>query len=78
VSARELASRLGLREKDVADHLEHVARTLEARGARLAVEPAQCRACGFVFEHRARLTRPSRCPECKREQIEPPLFSAAH
>ncbi len=74
-TAHELSARLGLPEKDVAGHLEHLSRSLSAHGLRLEVEPASCLACGFVFEERRKLGKPSRCPKCKSERVEPPAFS---
>lgn len=73
-TAHDLSREAGLREKDVADHLAHLARSLEARGERLSVEPAACIACGFVFSGRERLTRPGACPRCRSTRIDPPVF----
>jgi predicted Zn-ribbon and HTH transcriptional regulator len=71
----ELSQLVRQPEKELAPHLEHLRRSLPAQGARLVVEPATCKSCGHVFEDRTRLTKPSRCPECKKERIEPPRFS---
>jgi predicted Zn-ribbon and HTH transcriptional regulator len=73
-TARDLSSAIGIREKDVAEHLEHLARTLAREGARLVVEPASCMACGYQFSDRARLTRPGSCPSCRSPRIAPPSF----
>src|SRR4051812_47557150 len=75
ISARELGARGGLREKEVLAHLEQVALGARARGERLQIEPPVCEKCQFIFEDRARLGRPSRCPKCKGERIHAPLFS---
>jgi len=71
---RQLADLLGMRERELSDHLPHVARTLRAGGRRLAVRPAECLACGHVFRDRRRLTAPSRCPRCKSLRIDPPAY----
>jgi predicted Zn-ribbon and HTH transcriptional regulator len=76
-TARDLSAEVGVREKDVAEHLAHLARTLEREGGRLVVEPAACLACGFRFSGRTRLTRPGACPECRSTRIDPPVFSLA-
>lgn len=76
-SARDLSTAVGIREKDVADHLAHVERSARARGERLVVQPAACGDCGFQFEGRTRLTKPGACPECRSTRIDPPLFSLA-
>jgi transcriptional regulator len=74
LTARELSALVGVEEKEIAGHLEHLARSLPASGVELVIEPARCAACGFEFQGRRRATRPSRCPECKRERIRPPAF----
>ncbi len=76
MTVRELAVQLGLPERAVLSHLAHLERSL--RGERLVVEPAVCRQCGFVFRKRARFSRPSRCPRCKGEHIEPPRLRILH
>jgi predicted Zn-ribbon and HTH transcriptional regulator len=38
------------------------------------MEPACCRACGFVFHKRERLRKPGRCPACHHSFIEAPVF----
>ncbi len=73
-TARDLSTRLGLREKDVIPHLEHLARSLRRGPERLVVEPAECLACGYRFEDRKKLSRPSACPDCRQQRIEPPIF----
>jgi predicted Zn-ribbon and HTH transcriptional regulator len=73
-TARELSARVGIRERDVAEHLSHLARSAEARGERLVVEPASCLACGYAFRNRDRLSRPSACPRCRSTRIDAPVF----
>lgn len=74
LTARELSARVGISEKEVAGHLAHLARSLRQRGERLQVDPTRCLACGFVFKDRARLDKPSRCPECKSQRLAPSRF----
>jgi len=74
-TAHELSGLVGIPEKQVADHLAHVARSLRPTGERLRVEPAQCLACGFVFRKRDRLDRPSACPVCRSQHLGPPRFA---
>ncbi len=73
LSLRELSQRLSLPEKEVAQHLAHVARA-PGPGRRFLLYPAECRSCGFVFSKRERLTIPSRCPRCRRQTIRRPRF----
>jgi transcriptional regulator len=74
MTARDLSQALGIREKEVFDHLSHIARTVEAQGGRLKVLPFLCLACGWMFEDRKRFTRPSRCPRCKKSHLETPVY----
>jgi predicted Zn-ribbon and HTH transcriptional regulator len=74
-TARELSGAVGVPEKQVAAHLEHLARSLKAAGERLRVEPARCQDCGFTFRKRDRLSRPSRCPVCRSERLDAPRFA---
>lgn len=72
VTLRELSVLVGISERDLPQHLEHLARSLKAEGHQLVIEPAECLSCGFVFEDRQRFTRPSRCPKCRQSRIAPP------
>src|SRR5260221_6353817 len=47
----------------IVDDLEHLLRSLKHTEYKAMVEPARCRACGFVFSTE-KLTKPSKCPEC--------------
>jgi predicted Zn-ribbon and HTH transcriptional regulator len=73
-TARELSAKAGVREKDVAAHLEHLSRSLVHDGERLHVTPPSCVACGYAFRSRERLSRPSACPRCRSTRIDPAIF----
>jgi len=77
LSALDLSGLVGIPEKEVAGHLEHIRQSLHRTGKRIVVRPAECAKCGFVFEKRDRLTRPGKCPVCRSESIHVPLFSIA-
>jgi len=77
LSAHAISGLVGIPEKEVAGHLEHIRQSLHRTGRRFIVQPAECARCGFVFGKRERLTRPSRCPVCKSESLHAPLFSLA-
>lgn len=74
MDARELSEELKVKEKEVYEHLVHVERSVEAAGDRFILAPSQCLLCGYAFEERRRLTRPSRCPRCRRSKIMNPSF----
>ncbi len=71
----DLSQRLGIPEKEVYAHLDHVRRSAAARGLRFVILPAACLSCGFVFKERRRVTRPGRCPECKRTHLRSPTYA---
>ena len=71
---KELSVMLKVSEKDLPEHMEHVAKSLRSKDRQLIVLPAACRTCGYEFENRKKMTQPSRCPLCKSERIDPPLF----
>jgi len=74
-TAKDLSKLVGISEHDVAGHLEHLAKSLRARGERLAMTPPECLDCGFAFPGRERTTRPARCPSCRSRRITLPEFS---
>ncbi len=81
LSAAEIASLVGLdparSEKLVYEHLKHIAKTLRRRrGGRyvLYMVPPRCRDCGYVFTDLDEPRRPSKCPRCRSQRIEPPRF----
>jgi transcriptional regulator len=74
-SARELSQRASLSEKEILEHLPHLARSLAASGRTLGILPARCKSCSFHFEPELSRARPSRCPKCKSERIEAARFS---
>ena len=72
LTTREISERVGIQEKEVLGHLEHVRIALHGG---LVMEPALCMACGFSFRNRGRLKGPGRCPVCRSEHIAEPRFS---
>ena len=76
LSTIELANILGIEEKEIIGHMEHVARSVASRH-KLNIEPAQCRKCGFVFTKKKQFKYPSRCPKCRSELVERARFSIA-
>ena len=71
----QLAGILGTPERQVEDHLAHVVQTVARdRARRFVREPSGCSDCGFQFRDRMRLTRPSRCPQCRSEGISAPRY----
>lgn len=74
MSAREISRAVRIREKEVYEHLDHIARSVNVKRKKLVTIPSQCLQCGYVFKNRKRYSSPSRCPHCKSEQIQHPAY----
>jgi predicted Zn-ribbon and HTH transcriptional regulator len=72
-TASSLARELGLDRRSMEEDLRHMIRTARAAGYAVIVEPAKCKGCGFVFDA-DKLTKPGRCPACRRSRIFEPLI----
>ncbi|MET1102117.1 MAG: transcriptional regulator [Pyrodictiaceae archaeon] len=84
LTAREIAIELGvdpnLYEREVYEHLRHIAKTVRrVTGGRkqLYMIPPVCRDCNYVFKDLKEPRKPSRCPRCKSYRIQPPKFYIA-
>jgi len=75
LSARDISIDVGISEKEVYEHLEHIQRSINKRERNFIVTPAVCKKCGFVFRKRDRLNKPGKCPVCRNEIIQDPFFS---
>lgn len=72
MTAREISGQVGIGEKEVLEHLEHLRIALRGR---LVVTPPACLECGFSFRKRERLGKPGRCPVCRSERIVDPSYT---
>jgi predicted Zn-ribbon and HTH transcriptional regulator len=83
-TVREISQEVRLSEKEVLDHLRHIAAAGgsggaggekgPARGRGFKIIPSECYSCGFSFAKRKRPGRPGRCPVCKSERISEPRY----
>ncbi len=73
LTLKDLASTLGLREREILEHLPHVSRSISP-ARRIQIYPAQCLHCGFAFRKRMRFSTPGKCPQCRSVRIQPPEF----
>ncbi len=71
---RDLSGLVGVSEKDLLGHLEHLERSVRRGEEQLVIEPAKCMSCEFEFSDRKRFTRPGKCPQCKGTRIALPRF----
>lgn len=74
LGVRDLSQQLGISEKDVYEHLEHIRRSVLNRGKRIETTPCECLSCGYVFTDRSRVKKPGRCPKCRQSHIQGPAF----
>ena len=72
-SVSSLARELEITRKAMEDELRHALRSARAAGHEIAVLPARCKACGFVFDAE-KLGKPSRCPACKGTRLFEPTI----
>lgn len=70
-TTRDISKALGMKEKEVLEHLPHVAKTVDSGPGRerFVVESPECMSCGFAFKKRDKLKTPGKCPICKSEEI---------
>jgi predicted Zn-ribbon and HTH transcriptional regulator len=72
--AGRLATEFEITTAAALSHVEHIARSLEGTDEQLLAAPPECLDCGFsAFDDLA--NRPSRCPECKSEDLTEPVFT---
>lgn len=72
-TAKDISRILGIKEKEVYEHLPHVEKSLGNRLS-LICDPARCLTCDYVFTKRKRLTTPGRCPVCRSEHVAAPVY----
>ena len=77
-SGRELSKIVGISEKEVYEHLPHIARTVNAQRKKIIITPSQCLSCNYIFKDRKRFSPPSRCPQCKSEHLQDPVYRISH
>ena len=74
LTIRDLSQTVSLQEKEIVNHLRHIALSLQRQGKKLIISPYKCLTCGYVFEKRTRFTKPGRCPKCKNSHIRVAQF----
>lgn len=71
MDAGALSRALGVKQRVIESHMEHVGKSV---GRKFEVLQPWCADCGYKFKDRSKSTKPSRCPMCKSEMINPPRF----
>lgn len=74
LTAKEIKESLGIeKEKEVYEHLYHIAKSSKHKEYQLLVFLPYCKDCEYIFNLDIP-KKPSKCPRCKSENIEPPRF----
>lgn len=74
LTASALAREYELTTAEALRHVKHIAKSIENSPEEFLVAPPECTDCGFdTFDDL--INRPSRCPDCKSEAIEDPIFT---
>jgi hypothetical protein len=69
VTPYDISGALRISEREATAHLEHALASASNQYT-IEVVPARCKACGFVFRDRKKVSRPSRCPQCRAGRVE--------
>ncbi len=75
LSVKDISGAVRISEKEVYDHLLHIKQTINKGDTTLILTPAECKKCGFKFKKRGKFKKPGKCPLCRAEAIQEPLFS---
>jgi transcriptional regulator len=75
LTAKDISADIRISEKEVFEHLEHIRKTVNKAEHRFSMQASVCRKCGFTFRKRDKLRKPGKCPVCRSEIIQEPLFS---
>jgi predicted Zn-ribbon and HTH transcriptional regulator len=73
MTIREMALHFRVTTEEIAIDLRYVGRSIYPQ-MELRMEIPRCRDCGFEFKERSKLTRPTKCPECRGMKITEPVF----
>jgi len=74
MTAKQLADFFRVDMKYVLEDLKHIAQTVKIHHKKLKIDPSVCNVCGYVFKERDKLSRPTKCPKCRSEDITEPRF----
>lgn len=74
MTASALAREYDLQTDEALRHVSHIAKSVENSPEQFLVAPPECSDCGFD-DFDDLINRPSRCPECKSEAVEDPVFT---
>jgi len=73
ISAQQIANHFKVEMWEILIDLRHIAKSIKPV-YEMKISPSECRSCGFLFKERSKIKKPTKCPKCKDERIQPPLF----
>ncbi len=76
MTVKEISHSVGQKDTTTISDLEHLLKSLKHQDYKAIVEPSVCRKCGFEFSTE-KLSRPSKCPECKGNWLTEPRIKVA-
>jgi predicted Zn-ribbon and HTH transcriptional regulator len=71
MTVKEISRLVGQKETTTLSDLEHLLKSIKHKDYKPIVTPSACKKCGFEFGQE-KLTKPSRCPECKSQWLTEP------
>jgi hypothetical protein len=75
LTAQDLCLVLDVRSRSIIyEDLDHIAKSVSAKGKQLLVKPASCGKCLYTFSVKKTAKPPSKCPKCKSQWILAPSF----
>ena len=69
----ELAGIFDVPEKEIERDLRHIVISQRQKD-HVIIFPSQCLSCGYTFEHRKKVSKPSKCPKCKSTYLTKPKY----
>ncbi len=73
-TAKDVSHVVRISEKEFFEHLPHISKSLIRYKQKLIVKPYICLACNYEFTDRKKFDRPTKCPKCREQRIEPATF----
>lgn len=73
-TVKQLADLFRVEPKFILEDLKHISISLKNVHKKLKEQFPLCNICGYEFRKREKLSRPSKCPKCRSEDITEPVF----
>ena len=74
MTVKQLADLFRVEPKFILEDLKHISISLKNVHKKLKEQFSVCNVCGYEFRSREKMSRPSKCPKCRAEDITEPVF----